>query len=81
MNGNVTMYNPGCTQLAGSSWYGSKRLQDGVTTETDCPLFPPLKALDAGQVGLALSYAITLTGMFQWSVRQSAEVENMVMFI
>lgn len=44
-------------------------------------LLPPLKALDAGQVGLALSYAITLTGMFQWSVRQSAEVENMVMFI
>lgn len=44
-------------------------------------LLPPLKALDAGQVGLALSYALTLMGMFQWSVRQSAEVENMVMFI
>lgn len=38
-------------------------------------------ALDAGQVGLALSYSLTLMGMFQWSVRQSAEVENMVMFI
>ncbi|XP_054864676.1 multidrug resistance-associated protein 4 isoform X2 [Amphiprion ocellaris] len=34
--------------------------------------------LDAGSVGLALSYAVTLTGMFQWGVRQSAEVENMV---
>uniref|UniRef100_A0A3Q1C633 ATP-binding cassette, sub-family C (CFTR/MRP), member 4 n=1 Tax=Amphiprion ocellaris TaxID=80972 RepID=A0A3Q1C633_AMPOC len=33
--------------------------------------------LDAGSVGLALSYAVTLTGMFQWGVRQSAEVENM----
>ncbi|XP_008276233.1 ATP-binding cassette sub-family C member 4 [Stegastes partitus] len=34
--------------------------------------------LDAGSVGLALSYAITLIGMFQWGVRQSAEVENMM---
>ena len=34
--------------------------------------------LEAGGVGLALSYAITLVGMFQWGVRQCAEVENMV---
>ncbi|XP_049611466.1 ATP-binding cassette sub-family C member 4 [Syngnathus scovelli] len=34
--------------------------------------------LDAGSVGLALSYSITLMGMFQWGVRQSAEVENMM---
>lgn len=40
-----------------------------------------VSAVDAGQVGLALSYALTLMGMFQWCVRQSAEVENMVMFI
>uniref|UniRef100_A0A668ANY5 Multidrug resistance-associated protein 4 n=1 Tax=Myripristis murdjan TaxID=586833 RepID=A0A668ANY5_9TELE len=32
----------------------------------------------SGAVGLALSYAMTLTGMFQWGVRQSAEVENMM---
>uniref|UniRef100_A0A665TG51 Multidrug resistance-associated protein 4 n=1 Tax=Echeneis naucrates TaxID=173247 RepID=A0A665TG51_ECHNA len=31
-----------------------------------------------GAVGLALSYAVTLTGMFQWGVRQSAEIENMM---
>ncbi|XP_005374166.1 PREDICTED: multidrug resistance-associated protein 4 isoform X2 [Chinchilla lanigera] len=37
--------------------------------------------LDAGQVGLALSYALTLMGMFQWSVRQSAEVENMMISV
>lgn len=43
-------------------------------------LFPRV-ALNAGQVGLALSYALTLMGTFQWCVRQSAEVENMVMFI
>ncbi|XP_029968450.1 multidrug resistance-associated protein 4-like [Salarias fasciatus] len=34
--------------------------------------------LEPGAVGLALSYALTLTGMFQWGVRQSAEVENMM---
>lgn len=27
-------------------------------------------------IGLAISYAITLTGMFQWGVRQSAEMES-----
>nr|XP_045001464.1 ATP-binding cassette sub-family C member 4 [Jaculus jaculus] len=39
------------------------------------------KTLDAGQVGLSLSYALTLMGMFQWSVRQSAEVENMMISV
>nr|XP_006639066.1 PREDICTED: multidrug resistance-associated protein 4 [Lepisosteus oculatus] len=34
--------------------------------------------LEAGDVGLALSYAVTLMGMFQWGVRQSAEVENLM---
>uniref|UniRef100_A0A3P9LFB7 ATP-binding cassette, sub-family C (CFTR/MRP), member 4 n=1 Tax=Oryzias latipes TaxID=8090 RepID=A0A3P9LFB7_ORYLA len=34
--------------------------------------------LEAGSVGLALTYAVTLMGMFQWGVRQSAEVENMM---
>ncbi|KAF6715600.1 Multidrug resistance-associated protein 4 [Oryzias melastigma] len=34
--------------------------------------------LEAGQVGLVLTYAITLVGNFQWTVRQSAEVENMM---
>lgn len=34
--------------------------------------------MDEGVVGLALTYAIVLTGMFQWCVRVSAEVENQV---
>lgn len=29
-----------------------------------------------GNVGLAISQAINLTGMFQWGMRQSAELEN-----
>ncbi|XP_072478211.1 ATP-binding cassette sub-family C member 4 isoform X1 [Notamacropus eugenii] len=39
------------------------------------------QTLNAGQVGLALSYAITLMGMFQWGVRQSAELENMMISV
>ncbi|CAL8307591.1 unnamed protein product [Merluccius merluccius] len=34
--------------------------------------------LGAGEVGLALTYAITLMGMFQWGVRQTAEVETLM---
>ncbi|CAL1598299.1 unnamed protein product [Knipowitschia caucasica] len=34
--------------------------------------------LRAGEVGLVLTYAMTLVGNFQWTVRQSAEVENMM---
>lgn len=34
--------------------------------------------LDPGLVGLSLAYTITLTGMFQYCVRVSAEVENLV---
>lgn len=43
-----------------------------------CVFFGDIAELDPGAVGLALSYAMTLTGMFQWGVRQSAEIENMV---
>ncbi|KAM8976173.1 ATP-binding cassette sub-family C member 4 [Pelodytes ibericus] len=39
------------------------------------------KSLNAGQVGLALSYAITIMGTFQWGVRQSAEVENLMISV
>ncbi|XP_040192032.1 multidrug resistance-associated protein 4 [Rana temporaria] len=39
------------------------------------------KTLEAGQVGLALSYAITIMGSFQWGVRQSAEVENLMISV
>ena len=43
-----------------------------------CHEFVPLLDLGAGDVGLALSYAISIVGVFQWGVRQSAEVENLV---
>ncbi|XP_041822005.1 ATP-binding cassette sub-family C member 4-like isoform X1 [Chelmon rostratus] len=34
--------------------------------------------LEAGEVGLVLTYAVTLVGNFQWTMRQSAEMENMM---
>ena len=45
------------------------------------PLLLPFLDLTPGQVGLVLSLALTLMGMFQWCIRQSIEVENLVMFI
>ncbi len=35
-------------------------------------------ALNAGLVGLGLTYTLSLAGMFQYCVRLSAEVENVV---
>ncbi|XP_072539980.1 ATP-binding cassette sub-family C member 4 isoform X3 [Salminus brasiliensis] len=66
--------------LTTSRWFAVRL--DGI-----CSIFVTITAfgclllrhnLEAGAVGLALSYAVTLMGMFQWGVRQSAEVENMM---
>ncbi|KAG5204285.1 hypothetical protein JEQ12_002261 [Ovis aries] len=40
-----------------------------------------VESLDAGHVGLVLSLTITLTRMSQWCVRQSVEVENMMISV
>ncbi|XP_059740428.1 ATP-binding cassette sub-family C member 4 isoform X2 [Bos taurus] len=40
-----------------------------------------VESLDAGHVGLVLSLTITLTSIFQWCVRQSVEVENMMISV
>ena len=37
-----------------------------------------VSGLSGGLVGLTLTYAMALMGLFQWGVRQSAEVENQV---
>uniref|UniRef100_A0A8C8IYD1 Cystic fibrosis transmembrane conductance regulator n=1 Tax=Oncorhynchus tshawytscha TaxID=74940 RepID=A0A8C8IYD1_ONCTS len=59
--------------LVTSRWFAVRL--DGM-----CAVFVTITAfeVEAGSVGLALSYAVTLMGMFQWGVRQSAEVENMM---
>ncbi|KAM7238067.1 hypothetical protein CapIbe_011025 [Capra ibex] len=40
-----------------------------------------VETLTPEQVGLVLSLTLTLTGMFQWCVRQSTEVENMMISV
>ncbi|KAI4565339.1 hypothetical protein MJT46_009682 [Ovis ammon polii x Ovis aries] len=40
-----------------------------------------VESLDVGHVGLVLSLSITLTRMSQWCVRQSVEVENMMISV
>lgn len=35
---------------------------------------------DRGLIGVSLAYILTLCGMFQWTVRQSAEVDNLVSY-
>ncbi|XP_060775099.1 multidrug resistance-associated protein 4 isoform X2 [Neoarius graeffei] len=66
--------------LATSRWFAVRL--DGmcsvfvIITAFGCLLLK--NSLEAGAVGLALSYAVTLMGMFQWGVRQSAEVENLM---
>lgn len=47
-------------------------------TLTACYVIVCVSGLEAGQVGLVLTYAVTLIGNFQWTVRQSAGIENMV---
>lgn len=32
--------------------------------------------MDGSHVGLAITQSISLTGIFQWGMRQSAEMEN-----
>ncbi|KAL3176773.1 hypothetical protein MRX96_039615 [Rhipicephalus microplus] len=39
-------------------------------------MFPYAGSVSGGGVGLAIANALMLTGMFQWGVRQSAEIES-----
>uniref|UniRef100_A0A8C8GYC2 Multidrug resistance-associated protein 4 n=1 Tax=Oncorhynchus tshawytscha TaxID=74940 RepID=A0A8C8GYC2_ONCTS len=62
--------------LVTSRWFALRL--DGI-----CAAFVTVTAfgclfLRDGAVGLVLSYAVTLLGNFQWTIRQSAEMENMM---
>ncbi|KAK3735137.1 hypothetical protein QZH41_000006 [Actinostola sp. cb2023] len=66
--------------LAASRWF-AYRLEFLCFLFVAMAAFTPLfiaekQRIDEGIVGLSLTYAIVLTGMFQWCVRVSAEVEN-----
>jgi ATP-binding cassette subfamily C (CFTR/MRP) protein 4 len=46
-----------------------------ITAVALCSVFAA-SSLDAGLVGLSLTYALTLMALFQWTVRQSTEIES-----
>ncbi|KTF77599.1 hypothetical protein cypCar_00047250 [Cyprinus carpio] len=56
----------------------SSERNDMAPQTSHAPIAGQSVGMKAGDVGLALSYSVTLMGMFQWGVRQSAEVENMM---
>ncbi|XP_055867950.1 ATP-binding cassette sub-family C member 4-like isoform X5 [Biomphalaria glabrata] len=51
-----------------------------VTAVTVCSVLAA-DTMSAGLVGLSITYTMTLMGMFQWGVRQSAEVENQMISV
>ncbi|KAH9505171.1 Multidrug resistance-associated protein 4 [Bulinus truncatus] len=51
-----------------------------VTAVTVCSVLAA-ESMSAGLVGLSITYTMTLMGMFQWGVRQSAEVENQMISV
>ncbi|XP_057311415.1 ATP-binding cassette sub-family C member 4-like isoform X1 [Hydractinia symbiolongicarpus] len=68
--------------LSGSRWF-SQRLDLLTVVFSICSTFAPIVAapyidIDAGLAAVSLSYILMLCGMFQWSVRQSAEVDNLM---
>uniref|UniRef100_A0A8C7QWV3 Multidrug resistance-associated protein 4 n=1 Tax=Oncorhynchus mykiss TaxID=8022 RepID=A0A8C7QWV3_ONCMY len=68
--------------LVTSRWFALRL--DGIcaafvtVTAFGCLFLRDENAKTAGAVGLVLSYAVTLLGNFQWTIRQSAEMENMM---
>ncbi|XP_057310387.1 ATP-binding cassette sub-family C member 4-like [Hydractinia symbiolongicarpus] len=68
--------------LSGSRWF-SQRLDLLTVVFSICSTFAPIVAapyidIDAGLAAVSLSYILMLCGMFQWCVRQSAEVDNLM---
>ena len=68
--------------LASSRWFGI-RLDITSSFFLACVSFSTVMAasildIESGPVGLILVYSMMLVGMFQWGIRQSTEIENMV---
>lgn len=53
---------------------GTIRTKDPFSSRLAGAIFGLLLFADAGLLGAALVYVLQLGGLFQWSVRQSAEV-------
>jgi len=70
------------TFLMCSRWF-SQRIDFAALIFTICSIFAPIIALeftdiDEGLVGVSLTYVLSLGSIFQWFIRQSAEVENLM---
>ncbi|CAF1226779.1 unnamed protein product [Adineta steineri] len=63
---------------ATSYWFGLRLdFMTSLLTLATCILSVALRhQIDRSTAALSISYCITLTGLFQWAIRQSAEAEN-----
>ncbi|XP_039260712.2 ATP-binding cassette sub-family C member 4-like isoform X1 [Styela clava] len=68
--------------LVGSRWFGLRLDLISATFVSTVTFFSVIGAsflnLNPGEIGLILTYTTSLVNIFQWGVRQSAEVENLM---
>ncbi|XP_077965941.1 ATP-binding cassette sub-family C member 4-like isoform X2 [Styela clava] len=68
--------------FVGTRWFGLRLDLIAATFISAVTFFSVISAsllnLNASEIGLVLTYTASLIGMFQWGVRQSAEVENLM---
>nr|XP_039258782.1 multidrug resistance-associated protein 4-like [Styela clava] len=68
--------------LVGTRWFGLRLDLITATFISAVTFFSVICAsllnLNAGEIGLVLTYTASLISIFQWGVRQSAEVENLM---
>nr|XP_039260711.1 multidrug resistance-associated protein 4-like isoform X5 [Styela clava] len=68
--------------LVGSRWFGLRLDLITATFVSTVAFFSVISAsllnLNPGEIGLILTYTASLVSQFQWGVRQSAEVENLM---
>ncbi|XP_077976259.1 ATP-binding cassette sub-family C member 4-like [Styela clava] len=71
--------------LVGTRWFGLRLDLITATFISAVAFFSVIGAsllnLNPGEIGLVLTYTASLIGMFQWGVRQSAEVENLMISV
>jgi len=71
------------TFLTASRWFG-QRLDLVAVFFSICAIYAPVLIatysadVNTSLIGVSLTYALQLCGLFQWCIRQSAEVDNMM---
>ena len=66
--------------IATARWFGIRLdMMASLFTLVTATLVIALRdQIDPSEAALSISYCITLTGLFQWAIRQSAEAENFI---